>query len=55
MDTRKKRSERSMSTRPDFGAQPLKVQKDTLKDLGLEARNAQHVKGGVPTKYGTDS
>ena len=50
METRKKPSEQSKSTDPTTTHEPLKVNPDTLKDLEPEARDAQHVKGGIPPK-----
>ena len=50
METPKKPSDQSDSTDQAATQKPLKVNQDTLKDLEPEARDAQHVKGGIPPK-----
>ena len=50
METRKEQSEQSKKTVPTATHTALKVNQDTLKDLEPEARDAQHVKGGIPPK-----
>ena len=49
METSKKPGDQSDSAEPTTN-KPLKVNQDTLKDLEPEARDAQHVKGGIPPK-----
>lgn len=48
MDTRKEKVEPGTDTGADAAEKPLKVNKDSLKDLTPQSRTTEDVKGGIP-------